>query len=195
MRKPVFAILIAFLVLTIGCGDVVITINFPAAAIEKQADEIVSEVRAANTEAQPEDTDNDGLERYEDIDVGKTNKEIDEVKARMADRYEKHLLAFYDSGNIGEKIDGYIEVRNNDGLDIKQKAELKKLANAENDDRKELYTLVAKLNKVPDDVAKVAKIFAVKFRENAKPAHWVQDDTGKWMTKKDYDEAQKKDKK
>ncbi|GAB4159690.1 MAG: hypothetical protein Kow00107_08110 [Planctomycetota bacterium] len=193
MKAAFVSVLAFFLMFAVGCGDVVITINFPAAAIEKTAEDVVRTARAANEEAP--DTDNDGISRMDGIDIDKANKEIDEIKTRMADRYEKHLLTFYDKGNVGEKIDGYVDIRNNDGLDIKQKAELKKLVNAENEDRKTLYKLVAEINKVPDDIDKVAKIFAKKFREKAKSTHWVQDDNGKWMTKKDYDDSQKKDKK
>ncbi|RKY17879.1 MAG: hypothetical protein DRP90_06240 [Planctomycetota bacterium] len=200
--SSLFAVAV-FLLLT-GCGDVNITINFPAAAVEKQAAKFVHDVRSAppaeNPSADtppPEDSDDDGLiDPLEggSVDIGKTNKEIDEIKKRMKERYDKHLLAFYDKGNVGEKIDGYLAIRNFDGLNIKQKALLKKLVNAENADRKAVYKLVAKLNKVPDQVSKVAAIFAKKWRDAAKPDHWVQDDSGTWMKKKDYDKKKKKKK-
>lgn len=190
MKRVHVAIVAVMMLFAMGCGDVVITINFPAAKIEKQAEEIVNEVRSGP--ANP-DTDNDGITNMEEggIDIGKTNKEIDDVKKSMKDRYDNSLLAHYDSGVIGEQIDGYIGVRDFGEMDIKAKAEVKKLVKAENDDRETLYKLVAALNKVPSDIAKVAKIFADKWRETAKAKHYVQDDAGTWMTKADYDKKVK----
>jgi len=192
MKRAYIAFCALIALFAMGCGDVVITINFPAAKIEKQAEEIVNEVRSGPATTNP-DTDNDGLENYEEggIDIGKTNKEIDEIKKRMKERYDNNLLKHYDDGVIGEQIDGYIGVRDFGEMDIKAKAEVKKLVSAENDDRGALYKLVAAINKVPNDIAKVAKIFAEKWREAAKPKHYVQDDKGNWMTKEDYDKKKK----
>ena len=190
MLKALMPALLLVAVASFGCGDVVITINFPEAKIKERAQEDVKDMREAN---QPADTDNDGLQQFdEDIDIDKKNKEIDEIKARIKKRYEDHLMTYYDKGNVGEKNDGYIALRNTDGLNLKQKAAVKKLVKAENEDRGKLYGLVAKINKVPKEVDKVAKLYAQQWRANAKDNHYVQDDDGKWMTKKDWKEAQKK---
>ena len=174
-------------------GDVVITINFPQAEIEKQASKDAEFIKGAPVTP---DTDEDGMERFEEggVDIGKTNKEITAVKKRMKERYDKFLLKYFDAGNIGEQIDGYVGTRNTDGLDLKGKSAMKKLVKAENEDRTSLYTLVAKINKVPKEVDKVAKIYAIEWRKNSKDKHYVQDDKGNWMTKKAYDESLKKKK-
>jgi len=189
MNKIVLAVSVVFVLFAMGCGDVHIVINFPAAAIDKQAGEITDFV----TSGTPSDSDKDGLVQMEEsIDIDKSNKEIDEIKTRMKERYDNYLLKLKNSGNVGEKIDGYVDLRSEDGLDLKAKAEAKKLVTAENDDRKELYKLVAKVNKVEAQADKVAGIFAKKWREKALADHWVQDDKGTWMKKSDYDKAQKK---
>ncbi len=195
MKRTLLAFAVLALVFALGCGDVNITINFPAAQIEQQAAQDVKEMRSGPAVVAP-DTDQDGITRYEESkpDIDKTNKEIEEVKKRMKDRYDNSLLAHYDKGVIGEQIDGYIGVRDFGDLDLKAKGEVKKLVSAENDDRKLLYKLVAEINKVPNEVDKVAKIYALKWRDSAKATHYVQDDAGTWMTKADFDKKQKEKK-
>ena len=194
MRRYFVALFALSLLLYAGCGDVNITINFPAAAIEDRAAKDVAEMRAG---PESPDVDEDGFIQVDEkagIDIGKTNKEIDELKKRMKERFNKQLLPYYDSGNVGEKIDGFIALRDASGLKLKVKAAVKKLVAAENKDREALYSLVAKLNKVPKETEKVARIYGKEWRKNAKDEHYVQNDKAEWMKKKDFDKAQKKKK-
>jgi uncharacterized protein YdbL (DUF1318 family) len=98
----------------------------------------------------------------------------DKIKARMKERLPviKVLKA---EGVIGENNKGYLEF-------IGGKQAKKDVINAENSDRKQVYTGIAKQQGTSVDL--VGKRRAKQIENKAKPGQWIQDQSGKWYQKK-----------
>lgn len=107
---------------------------------------------------------------------------VEAIKKSLKKRYPK-LLTFYDRKVIGEGNDGLISIRDEKDLSLKEKVELKKLHAAENKDRVNLYKRVAQIKGVPDQVAKIQKIFARSWAAEAKEGWLIQDEKGAWKAK------------
>jgi hypothetical protein len=89
-----------------------------------------------------------------------------------------------DLGNLGIAQDGLLVIRNNDGLSLKQRAEIKQLIDAENRDREALYAEIAKANNIPNEnIPRIKSIFAKSWIEQARPGWWIQDSQGSWRKK------------
>ncbi|MBI4587097.1 MAG: DUF1318 domain-containing protein [Planctomycetes bacterium] len=114
-----------------------------------------------------------------DIDDPVVKKIIESLKKRYP-----QLQTFFDKKAVGEKIDGYVEARDEDKLSLEEKKTLKKLIEAENKDRKNLYEQIAVLNKLEASRVKdIQAIYAKKWIAKAKKGWWVQDEKGKWIQK------------
>jgi uncharacterized protein YdbL (DUF1318 family) len=75
-------------------------------------------------------------------------------------------------------------VRSNDGLSLKQRAEVSQLIDAENRDREALYAEIAKANNIAsENVPKIKSIFARSWIEQARPGWWIQGSQGNWQKK------------
>lgn len=98
----------------------------------------------------------------------------DKIKARMKERLPviKVLKA---EGVIGENNKGYLEF-------IGGKQAKKDVIHAENSDRKQVYTAIAKQQGTSID--RVGKRRAKQIAKKAKPGQWIQDHSGKWYQKK-----------
>ncbi len=94
-----------------------------------------------------------------------------EIAVRLKERFPK-IEALKKQGLVGENDRGYIELRPNDALeaDAGRKNDIQKLVHEENNDRKELYTEIVRLN--PDQsnltLTVVERIYAKKRLERAK---------------------------
>jgi len=99
------------------------------------------------------------------------------LKERFKQRYPK-LLKAKDAGKIGETFQGYVEAVKPEYL---QDADLKKLLDDENADRKTLYKAIADKEGVPPE--KVAERNAVRNFKRAKPGHYLKNKDGKWVKK------------
>ncbi len=94
-----------------------------------------------------------------------------EIALRLKNRFPK-VEALKKQALVGENDRGYIELRPNDALekDVDRKNSTQKLIHEENNDRKELYTEIVRLN--PDQanlsLAVVERIYAKKRLERAK---------------------------
>ena len=97
-----------------------------------------------------------------------------EIKARMKERLPV-ITALKADGVVGENNKGYLEVIGAN----KGKAGL---INAENSDRKQVYTAIAKQQGTSVDL--VGKRRAKQIAKKAKPGQWIQDQSGKWYQKK-----------
>jgi uncharacterized protein YdbL (DUF1318 family) len=104
----------------------------------------------------------------------------------MKKRFDS-LKPLYEQGVIGETKDGLISIRSLDGLGLKEKADAKKLVEAENEDREKLYVEIVKANDLPSDsVPQIKELFANSWRKEAKKGWWIEKDNGDWV-KKDSD--------
>ena len=119
-----------------------------------------------------------------EADINVTTPAIRALKASIADRAPS-IKPYMDSGNVGIANDGLLSVRSTDGLNLKKKAELKRLIDAENKDRKALYSEIAKANNFPPDkIPDIQKIFAKSWIKQAKTGWAVQTSDGTWGKKK-----------
>lgn len=102
-----------------------------------------------------------------------------EVQARIESRFAK-LEAYRDEGKIGEVVDGSLQPVEDKYM---SDATLKGLVDAENADRKTLFAIIAKEEGAP--VEEVAKTYARKLFDLAKPQHFLKGKNGKWIRKSD----------
>jgi uncharacterized protein YdbL (DUF1318 family) len=187
----------------IVAGCVTVNVFFPAAEVEKTAEEIVDEVYQEKQElpkqepAEKPRSSNEGgafrgivriailgptpafAEEAETV----SNAAIRGLKAQIGQRHTE-LLPYYQQGRVGITRDGFLEVRGTSGLGLPQVAAMKRLVDADNGARRQLYEEVAKaLNLKPDQVSQVRKIFAKQWRDKAQAGWAVQADDGQWGRK------------
>ena len=190
MRKfpPIFTIFVFLFVWTIAC--VTINIYFPEAAVQKTAEEIVDEVRKSEEEGKKKQEMDLVQTSFSPFPAAYAQEEervstpkIRALKQALKDK-EPLLRPLFDKGNIGEANDGFIQIRSEDNLSLKDKADLRRLTKEVNSDRENVYAEVAKaLNIEESQIARIQKIFAKSWIENSRPGWWVQNDDGEWIRK------------
>lgn len=200
IRKSFFYSLIFFIT---SC--ITINIYFPAAAVEKAADKIVNEVwgnqvdqpgngEEKKQEGEPQSRIGQSL-RYaisligpeeafaQEADINVTTPAIRSLKQSIQNRSDS-IKPYMDRGNTGISNEGLLVVRNTEGLNLKEKAAIKRLIAAENKDRNALYEEIARANNFsPDRISDIRKIFAGSWARNARQGWWIQDADGNWKQK------------
>jgi uncharacterized protein YdbL (DUF1318 family) len=189
-------IIAAFLV----SACVTVNIYFPAAAVERAADQIVKEtwggpVDQPAPKAQPQSSLPLGIggtkivfafiaqAQAQEADINVSNPAIRALKDSIKNRSEA-IKPFMDKGNIGIGSDGLLAIRSSDGLSLKERADTKQLIDAENRDREALYAEIAKANGIAGDaVPRIKSIFAKSWTDQARPGWYVQDAQGNWKRK------------
>lgn len=178
---------------------VTVNIYFPAAAVERVADQIVKETWGGAGEpakiAPPPQSQNlwapiqlaslslIGAAHAQEADINVSNPAIRALKDSIKKR-SGAIRPYMDRGNIGIGQDGLLVVRNTDGLDLKARAEINQLVDAENRDRETLYGEIAKANGIPtSNVPKIKSIFAKSWIDQAQSGWWIQDGQGNWRRK------------
>lgn len=178
---------------------VTVNIYFPAAAVERAADQIVKETWGGPAEPtksapQPQSFDWRGPARIvslawiseaqaQEADINVSNPAIRALKDSIKQR-SGAIRPYMDRGNVGIAQDGMLAIRNTDGLDLKARAGIKQLVDAENRDREALYVEIAKANGIPtSNVPKIKSIFAKSWIDQAQPGWWIQDSQGNWKKK------------
>jgi uncharacterized protein len=187
------AVLIAFF----ANACVTVNIYFPAAAVERAADEIVKETWGGRTESAPREQPRSLLPAAwkivsvnfidevfaQEADINVSNPAIRALKDSIKNR-SNSIKPFMDRGNVGIAKDGLLTVRTIEGLDLKERALVQQLVDAENRDRESLYLEIAKANNFPkESVPKIKSIFAKSWAEQAQSAWWIQDEQGNWKKK------------
>jgi uncharacterized protein len=179
-------------------GCVTVNIYFPAAAVQRAADEIVKETWGGPSSTlervQPQ-----SLRRFapdwslsfslpaaafaQEADINVSNPAIRGLKESIK-RRSAAIKPYMDKGNAGITQDGLLTVRNTDGLNLKERAEVQQLIEAENRDREALYVEIAKANNIPAEaIPKIKGIFARSWTDQAQPGWWIQDAQGTWKKK------------
>jgi len=198
MKKCQWLVVLLVMVL-VSC--VTINIYFPAAAVQKAAEQIVDEIRSGNEkqpmQPTPEETpvekkrEQQGFridfarpaEAAEKLDINVSTSTIRGLKKSMKKRYPQ-LIDAYQQGFFGEGSDGLLHLRQKNQLPLKKRARLSNLLKAENSDRQALYEEIVRANRLgADATSKVAAIFARTFRAKAQNGWWIQDDEGNWLRK------------
>jgi uncharacterized protein YdbL (DUF1318 family) len=179
---------------------VTVNIYFPAAAVQKAADEIVGDVRKIEKQEEQKPEEKQKINKLfqelkrlswgtaevyaQQIDIEVSTPAIRALKDSMKERFPQ-LKPFYDKGNIGESNMGLIETRDLTGLNLKEKADLSRLVEQENKERKALYTEIMKANKFgPEVLPQIQKIFANSWRDKSQSGWWIQKDNGEWEKKR-----------
>jgi uncharacterized protein YdbL (DUF1318 family) len=192
---------LAVLALIAGC--VTVNIYFPAAQVEKTAEKFVDEVYQEKKEPPKQEPtgkprsskDGDtirGIVRlarfgpapaFAEEAATVSNAAIRGLKEQIGRRHTE-LMPYYQEGQVGITQDGFLEVRGTSSLGLPQVAALKRLVDADNAARRQLYEEVAKaLNLKPEQVSQVRKIFAKQWRDKAQTGWAVQADDGQWGRK------------
>jgi uncharacterized protein len=194
MPKRTF-ILAAFLI----SACVTVNIYFPAAAVERAAEQIVKETWGGPGEPpkappKPQSTNRFspmravslnfvGEASAQEADINVSNPAIRALKDSIKQR-SNAIKPYMDRGNIGIGQDGLLRIRTTDGLNLKERAEVQQLVEAENRDREALYAEIAKANNIPkENISKIKSIFAKTWIEQAQPGWWIQDSQGNWKKK------------
>jgi uncharacterized protein YdbL (DUF1318 family) len=119
----------------------------------------------------------------QEADINISNPAIRALKASIKTRSDA-IKPFMDRGHIGIAQDGLLAIRSTEGLNLKERAEVKQLVDAENRDREALYAEIAKANNISkDSIPKIKAIFAKSWIEQARPSWWIQDSQGNWKRK------------
>jgi len=192
LKRTVFVL--AFIV----SACVTVNIYFPAAAVERAADQIVKETWGEPSKSAPAPaprSDNRfsplrlaslslvSVAHAQEADINVSNPAIRAIKDSIKARSDA-IKPFMDRGNIGIGADGLLAIRNTDGLNLKERAETKQLVDAENRDRENLYAEIAKANNMSSDtIPKIKAIFARSWLEQTRPGWWIQDSQGNWKRK------------
>ena len=175
---------------------VTVNIYFPAAAIQKAADQIVDDVTGTEGEQKPEkksDTQSRLIDKLKDINLGPkeayaqdinvSTPAIRNMRKSMRESF-RELKPFYVRGNVGENKSGFVEIRSTSGLNLKEKADVARLVDQMNKSRTALYAEVVKANKLDSNsLQQVQKIFANSWRNKSRTDWWIQNDNGEWEKK------------
>jgi uncharacterized protein len=190
-------ILVPAVLLTSAC--VTVNIYFPAAAVERAADQIVRETWGGPKEPtqaapKPQSFNRHSLVRLvslswvnqahaQEADINVSNPAIRALKDSIKQR-SSAIKPFMDRGNIGIGQDGLLVIRSTDGLNLKERAEIQQLLEAENRDRENLYSEIAKANNISrENIPKIKTIFAKSWIDQAQSGWWFQDAQGAWRPK------------
>lgn len=178
---------------------VTVNIYFPAAAVERAADQIVKETwggpgEPAKGAAKPQSFNTltptrvaslglIGEAHAQEANINVSNPAIRALKDAIRVR-SNAIKPFMDRGNIGLDRDGLLAIRNTDGVSLKERAEIRQLVDAENRDRESLYVEIARANNIsPDQIPRIKAIFAKSWLDQAHSGWWVQDSQGSWRRK------------
>ena len=194
MRRVLRVINCCLALLIASC--VTVNVYFPAAAVQKAADEIVGEVQGKEAAPTPEPEPSSWLrqqlkrvslspsEAYAQVDIKISTPAIRALKDSLRNRFEQ-VRPLLDKGAIGETNNGLFELKETGALSLQERGQAAALVQQENSDRMALYREIAGANKLgPESIPQIQKIFASAWRDHAHPGWWVQDDTGAWQKKK-----------
>jgi len=105
---------------------------------------------------------------YADDVTEVSNPTIRALKERMKARFAQ-MKPFYRNGMLKEGDDGYVMLKNTEGLGLKETRDLKNFVGAENQDRRTLYAEVAKALEIDAaQIGQVAEIFAKEWQNTLK---------------------------
>ena len=194
IQRKSLATLVALMFLGAAC--VTVNIYFPAARVEKTAEQIVDDVYQQK-ETAPEQKKAPGpgsalmrwlawlapRQAWAASATSVSNAAIRALKDDIARRHGQ-ILPFYQKGKVGINKDGYLVLRDQKGLPMKELARLRRLISADNQARRRLYQEVTRaLNLPANQVGKVQRIFAGMWRAKAGGGWWIQEDNGRWHRK------------
>ncbi len=176
----------------LAAGCLTVNVYFPAPEVRNAAEKIVEETWGDGSEKSAEQgaaTPTSWLHMFApaaahaaepNVDIDVSTAAIRQLKAAMSQRAEQ-LKPYLRSGAVGISNQGLLEVRDLDGLGLRDKAEVRKSVDAENRDRLSLYREIAESNGLSAaDVPRIQRIFAETWIDKAEPGWQVQAKDGAW---------------
>ncbi|WP_027185796.1 DUF1318 domain-containing protein [Desulfovibrio inopinatus] len=183
------------LVATLVAACVTVNVYFPEAKVEKAAEQIVNDVYGQDgQQSSMLNISSFLLCMYEYLGPSSAwaqnpatveNATIRSIKNRLANRHSQ-LVPFYLSGAAGLDNKGFVAFRQNGArtLSLADQAKLRRLVDADNADRRQLYAEVAKaMNLPPNQTSQVQRVFADVWRSKASAGWFVQSNSGSWSQK------------
>lgn len=99
----------------------------------------------------------------------------------MQTRYAQ-LAGHYASGAVGLTSDGLVAVRDASAIPLSERQAVNALVTAENQDRKALYSEIARANGHPEWADEIRSTFAQRWIQRAQAGWWIQSPKG-WVKK------------
>jgi uncharacterized protein len=179
----------------VALACITVNIYFPEATVRQTAEEIVTDIQKKAAEKAGEEPVKKlslGLQTpsfsfvpaaYAQEETTVSNPAIRALKEAIADHLASMMPSFA-SGKLGLTNKGLVEIRNEGGLNLQAKAELRKLVKEDNADRMKLYEEVAKALKIEaSQIERIQKIFAENWIKAAEAGWWIQQENGDWVRK------------
>ncbi|HJR12079.1 MAG TPA: YdbL family protein [Rhodanobacteraceae bacterium] len=207
MRKPLFA-LATMLALLAGC--VTINVYFPAAAAQKAADKVISNIMGpdaggaapapASSTPPPSSGASDPARRQplamlildavipaasaaEPANLDVQTPAIEAIESRMRSRFHSTLQSLFASGAIGLTHNGDVAMHDASKIPLAERAQSTQAVAAENSDRAELYKQIAVANGHPEWAQRMREAFAKQWISRARSGWYYQDASGNWQRK------------
>ncbi len=207
MRKPLFA-LATTLALLAGC--VTINVYFPAAAAQKAADQVISNIMGPGAEGTapapasstppPSSGAGDPVPRQplamlildgvipaanaaEPANLDVQTPAIEAIEARMRSRFHSTLQGLFASGAVGLTHNGDVAMHDASKVPLAQRSQATQAIAAENSDRAELYKQIAVANGHPEWAQRMRESFARQWISRAGNGWYYQDASGNWQRK------------
>ena len=187
-----------------SCVSLTVNVYFPTTEIKQAAEEIEGRVRSGQGAEGMKGTSFlfdrshvpgitlhltwGGREAYaaQEVNIDIKSPEITRIIESRTKRYKEQLAQEMDKGLLGEGMDGFLAIRQTEGLDLKILTALKKLIKEENADRELLYKEILtgnKLEPTKENFVRVGKLFAEAIRKKMKVGHWYQVKKDEWAQK------------
>jgi uncharacterized protein YdbL (DUF1318 family) len=174
---------------------ITVNIYFPEATVRQTAEEIVTDIQQKAAEkagqepikklsVQPQTASFSFVPAaYAQEETRVSNPAIRALKESIADHLASMMPSFA-AGKLGLTNKGLVEIRDEGGLNLQAKAELRKLVKEDNADRMKLYEEVAKALKIEaSQIERIQKIFAENWIKAAEAGWWIQQEDGDWARK------------
>jgi len=171
---------------------VTVNIYFPAAEVREAAEEIVGDIRGRDagggvqggeTAPGPGSRLNLTAPVYAQQELTVSNTNIRKIKEKMKARYSA-LVPYLKKGVIGENVSGELVMKDITALNLRGRAEVKRLVSSENADREKLYRAVSNALRIPtSELHRVRKIFAAEWQKTAPGGTWIEPQAGRWKRK------------
>ena len=199
-------VLAAALALLAGC--VTINVYFPAAAAQKAADKVISNIMGPDSQAatpapassapaavgapsHPEPLAMrvldavipaaNAAEPEANLDI--QTPAIQAIEARMRERFHTILQKLLAAGAVGLTHSGDVALRDAGKVPLAERAQATQAVAAENSDRAELYQQIAVANGHPEWARRMREAFAGQWINRARPGWYYQNATGAWQRK------------
>jgi uncharacterized protein len=192
MKKRFTLLLAAAALVLTAC--VTINVYFPEAAAEEAAgqfiDNVIGPSDAAPADAPKQDVPpqlgwNVSLisNAQAAADLSISTPAIQAIQKRMAERFAATLEKHFDSGALGLRNDGLIELRDAAKVALPDRATLKQAVADDNRDRDAVYREIAVANGHPEWEAEIRSTFATQWTARARKGWYYQDAKGAWAQK------------